>query len=109
KIILGAQAELGEALVLAHEVRGRVGDGGQDPLDTGAADRRLQVLDGVELDAPLAADRLHAAGLASAGVVVDDEALHEASATLATAFEPGKVDSHGEPVLRRDRRLRSVG
>src|SRR5437762_14116680 len=39
-VVLGTQAELREALVLAHEVRGRVGDGGQDTLDIRTTDRR---------------------------------------------------------------------
>ena len=45
------QAQLGEALVLAHELRRLVGNCVEDALEIGAVERVLQVLDDVELDA----------------------------------------------------------
>jgi len=71
-VVLGAEPELAEALVLPHERVGCVGDRVEDALETHAIQRLLQVLDDVELDAPVAQDLLHAARLASAGIVIDE-------------------------------------
>jgi hypothetical protein len=75
-VVLGAEPELGEALVLSHERVRCIGDRFEDALQTGAIERLLQVLDDVELDAPVAQNLLHAARLASAGIVVDEQPFH---------------------------------
>ena len=75
-VVLGAEPELGEALVLPHERVRRVGNRIEDVFEASAIQRLLQVLDDVELDAPVAQDLLHAARLASAGVVIDEQPLH---------------------------------
>jgi len=60
-------------LVLAHQIRGRVGEQIEEALEVGAVQRILEVLDDVELDAALAQDVQRAARLTSAGVVVDGD------------------------------------
>ena len=76
RVVARPEPELREALVLSDEVARRIGDGAEDALEPGPADWRLQVLDGVELDAPLAEDRLHATRLTSPRVVIDEQPLH---------------------------------
>ena len=72
-VVVGVQAELGEALVLTHQLRRRDAEQPQNTLETGAVERLLQVFDGVELDASLAQDLDRAARLPSTGIVVDRE------------------------------------
>jgi hypothetical protein len=72
------QAELGEALVLPDQVAGGAGEEPQEPFEGGPVEGLLQVLDDVELDAALAQDVDCAARFPSAGVVVDEHALHGA-------------------------------
>ena len=77
-VVVGVQAELGEALVLAHQLRRSDAEQPQNALETGAVERLLQVFDGVELDASLAQDLDRAARLPSTGIVVDREHRCEA-------------------------------
>ena len=77
-VVVGVQAQLREPLVLAHELGRLVGDGVEDPLEVGAAERVLQVFDDVELDAAVLEDLHDPAGLTSAGVVVHEKFRHAA-------------------------------
>ena len=67
------QPELGEVLVTAHQLGGFVVDRVEDPLEVGAAQWLLQILDDVELDAPLGEDFDRTARLASTRVVVHQQ------------------------------------
>src|SRR5262249_51553757 len=94
RVFVGVQPELGEALVLAHELGGLIGDGVEDALEVGSAQRVLQVLDDVELDAAVVED-LHDAGcLASAGVVVHEKFRHKSE--RKRAGYPGEQRATGE-------------
>ena len=69
------EAELGEALVLPDEVRGRRLDDRQDALERVPVEGVLQVLDRFELDAAFSEDVDGAPRVSSTGVVVDGDAL----------------------------------
>jgi hypothetical protein len=69
-VIVRAQAELGEALVLPNEVRRRRVENAKNSLETRAIERLLQIFDGIELDAALAQNLDRAARLASTRVVI---------------------------------------
>ena len=77
-VVAGVQAQLGEPLVLADELRRLVGDGIEDALEVGSAQRVLQVFDDVELDVAVVEDLQDAACLTSAGVVVHEKFRHAA-------------------------------
>jgi len=72
-VVFGIQTELGESLVLPHQLCRRDAEQAQDALECGAAERLLEVFDGVELDASLAEDLDRSARLASTRVVIDRE------------------------------------
>ena len=75
-VVRSIEPELREVLVLAHQIRGRVGEQIEEALEVGAVQRILEVLDDVELDAALAQEIQRAARLASALVVVDGDSRH---------------------------------
>jgi hypothetical protein len=81
-VVVGVQAQLGESLVLAHELGRLVGDRIENALEVGPVERVLQVLDDVELDVAVVEDLQDAACLTSAGVVVHEELGHGGEATL---------------------------
>jgi hypothetical protein len=70
-VVLRTQAELGEALVLPHELRrGRV-ENAEQLLQSRAIERLFQIFYGVELDTTLAQHRHRAARLTSTRVDVE--------------------------------------
>ena len=69
-VVAGVETELAEPLVLAHQRRRRVGDGIDDPLEVGARRVGFEVLDHLDVDAPLTEDLERAARLAAHRVVV---------------------------------------
>ena len=89
RVVARVEAELLEVLVLADQLRGLVGQEGEEAGEIVPAGRVVQVLDDVELDAALAQDLQRATRLASAGVVVDHHSVHGSlqMATLAVRGE----------------------
>ena len=77
RVVVFVQLESLEVLVLPNEVGRRIGKQSKETLEVCLLERIVQVFDGVELDAALAQDLDCATRLASAGVVVDGDAVHE--------------------------------
>ena len=68
----GVRAQVG---VGPDQVAGVAGQSGEEPLEGGPVEGLLQVVDDVELDAALLEDAEGATGLASTGVVVQQQAI----------------------------------
>lgn len=79
-VVFLREAELLVVLVLADEVRQRVGQEVQEMLERRAVERIGEVFDDVARDVALTQDVQRAAGLPSTGVVVDEELFHGAGA-----------------------------
>lgn len=77
-IALLVEAELFEALVLAHQRGWFSTEQPEDASESGPIERLLEVLDDVARDAALAQDVQRAARLPSPRVVVDEHAFHGA-------------------------------
>ena len=75
-VIIGIEAELTEAFVLAHQIRGRTFQPCEDLLQRLARGRMLQILDSVELDAALAQKLDCAARVSSARVMINGYDRH---------------------------------
>ena len=87
-VVFLLEAELLEALVLAHQVGRRIRKQVEEPFQRDLVERVLQVLDDVARDVALAQDLQRAASLPSTRIVVDEEPLHGLG--LAGGALPGK-------------------
>jgi hypothetical protein len=75
-VVAGVEAQLLEVLVLPDQLGGLDGEQVEEVLQILLAQRVVQELDDVELDAAFAQDVQRATRLASTGVVVDDHTVH---------------------------------
>ena len=80
-----------KAFVLAHQIRGRVGQEPQKPLKIGLTQRIFQIFGNVDLDAALLQNFERCAGLASAGVVVHLKFCHACFPPPRNIPGPGPV------------------
>lgn len=84
-----------KAFVLAHQIRGRVGQEPQKPLKIGLTQRIFQIFGNVDLDAALLQNFERFTGLASAGVVVHLKFCHARFLPPRNIPGPGPVAKYG--------------